>query len=253
MKKITKSWSKRYGSLKIFRDDIEEINGIIISEIEQKDGPDSWRNKLTIEANEFILDGISELVKIKGNYLSTLEFRAGSFELSLSLRTQGAYLKVQNSDNTKLMGIAMRIDAVLQKRLRFIGYFNNGLGHLALFMLSLFLLCFMVVLALIHFNIYLLILLGLITTLGFVGNWYLDHHASKICLCYSHEESNFFVRNKDKILVNIVTAVFSFLLGIIGTLSTQAILAKTKDKAPPTTSQTTPKEVNEISQKQIEK
>lgn len=177
----------------------------------------------------------------------------GSFGLELSIGAQGASLRVQNSDNTKLMGIATRIDAVLQKRLRFIGNLNNVLGRLAIMMLSSLLLGFIVVLALIHFNIYLLILLGLITTLSFVCFWYLDYHASTICLCYSHDESNFFVRNKDKILVNIVTAVFSFLLGIIGTLSTQAILANTKDKAPPTTSQTTPKEVNEISQKQIEK
>jgi hypothetical protein len=248
MKKITKSWYKKYGSLKIFRDDIEEINGIITSEIEQKDALD-WDNKITIEANEFILDGISELVKIKGNYLRSLEFRIGSFGLELSIGAQGASLRVQNSDNTKLMGIATRIDAVLQKRLRFIGNLNNGLGRLALMMLSSLLLGFMVVLALIHFNIYLLILLGLITTLGFVCYWYLDHHASTICLCYSHDESNFFSRNKDVILVSAITALFS----VIGTLFVEGILSKSKDKMLPSTSQTMTKEVNEVSQKQPEK
>jgi hypothetical protein len=125
------------GSLKIFRDDIEEIDGIITSDIEQKNGPDSWRNKLTVEADEFILDDISELGTVKGNYLRNLTFIVGPCHLLLYLKPGWALLKVDNSDDTTLMGIATRIDAVLQKRRRILGYINSTTGYSLLSMLTL--------------------------------------------------------------------------------------------------------------------
>jgi hypothetical protein len=257
MKKLTKSWSKRYGSLKIFRDDIEEIAGIITSGLEQKESPEGRHNKLAIKADGFVLDNLSELEKFKGNYLSNLSFIVGSYCLDLDLTPKWASLTVDNSDDTTLMGIAMRIDDVLKKRHRFLGYLNTKTGYSLLGILigisvQLFFYAFYTAVKSTAFAIVFAIasgIVGLITLLDLLFMWHLGNHVSIIYLRYSREESNFFVRNRDAILVSAITAVFS----VIGTLFVQAVLTKSKDKAPTSTSPTVPKEVNEVSQKQPEK
>jgi hypothetical protein len=254
MKKVGQSWSRDYGSLKIFRDDIEEIAGIITSGLEQKEGSEGWNNKLEFKAygDGFAIDNLSELEKFKGNYLRNLSFMVGLYRFHLDLAPKWATLSVDNSDDTILMGIATRIDAILQKRRRLLGYLRTDIGYSFLGVLvGLF---FFV--PLFH-NTYTsspaFTILVLIIILDMVCVWYLNSHVSTICLRHSHDESNFFVRNKDAILVNMVTTIFGFLLGIAGTLFVQAILNKSKDKTPPATSQTMPKEVNEVSEKQPEK
>ncbi len=252
MKKTEKSWSKEYSSLKIYRDDIEEIAGIITSEIEQKESLDPWQNKLEIKTDGFILDNISELKNVKGDYLRKLEFRVGSV-LDLDLTSKWASLRIQNSNNTKLMGIAMRIDAVLQKRRRLFGCIRTKIGYILLGILfgvsiQLYIYAFYAAIKSSTFVSVFAIascIVGLIAILDLLSVWYLGTHVSTICLRYSHDKSNFFSRNKDAILVSAITAVFS----VIGTLFIQAVLTKSKDKATPSTSPTVTKEVNDVSQK----
>jgi hypothetical protein len=238
MKKITKGWSKDYGSLKVFRDDIEEIAGIITSE-------GGWENKLEIRTDLSVLDNISELKNVKGNYLRRLEFTVGYGFLDLDLTPKWASLKVSNSDDTKLMGIATRIDTILQKRCRLLGYLNNKMGFVLSGLLWGIVLSFPTYNKIFVWFPTVLPIIALLAILDTVCIWYLWSHVSTICLYYSHEKSNFFSRNKDAIMVSAITAVFS----VIGTLSVQAILTKSKDKATPPTSSAVTKEVNDISQK----
>ena len=73
MKKITKGWSKNYHSLKIFRDDIDEIAGIITSEFKKKEGSEGLDIKLEFGTDEFVLDNLIELGELKDDYLQFLE------------------------------------------------------------------------------------------------------------------------------------------------------------------------------------
>lgn len=182
MKKIGQSWSKDYGSLKIFRDDIEEIYEIITSGLEQKESSEGWNNKLEFKADGggFAIDNLSELEKFKGNYLRNLSFMVGLYRFHLDLAPKWATLSVDNSDDTILMGIATRIDAILQKRCRLLGYLRTDVGYSFLgvlvglfFFVSLF-----------H-NTYTsspaFTILVLITILDLVCVWYLNSHVSTIC------------------------------------------------------------------------
>jgi len=248
MKKLEKAWSKYYSSLKVFRDDIEEIAGIITSGLEQKKDSKGLHNKIEIRADGFVLDNLSELGEFKDNYLRELELSTEEYPpLRLSLTPKSADLRVCDSDDTTLMGIAMRIDAVLQKRRGFLGRFNTIAGFI-IFSVLFWGLIPLLPLLLASNHLIFFVISVLIIIFSAVCYWRLYYHVSTICLRYSHDESNFFVRNKDAILLIIITAVVTALFSVLSTLFVQRI--KAKSQSPPTTSQTVPKEANEVSQKQ---
>jgi uncharacterized membrane protein SpoIIM required for sporulation len=223
MEKIPQSWEKNYKPLKLFKDDIEEIVKIITA------GP--AETDIHIEVDEFRLDNPSELNEIKKDIIKELYIGVETFMLQLRLGRKNAHLWVGDKDNTMLMGIAIRIDEILRKRQRFLGYLSFGIRpQLTYFFLGfpIGVFLFLSFARTSHTPLFVLLLIAfLIIGLGGIAYFlYFQHHFSTIRMFYSYEKPNFFKRNKDTILVNVIVSIVSLVVGVFGTLLAQWITKK---------------------------
>lgn len=116
MKEIQQVWRKSYKGLKLFRNDLETIINIA-KEYEQSDKSDLYR-KIHIVVGDFLLDDVSELKEIKEKVVSSFSLNTQGSSLLLNIDKHLSYLRVDDNKNNLLIGIAQRIDDVLQTRQR---------------------------------------------------------------------------------------------------------------------------------------
>lgn len=214
MKQIRKSWEKRYKSLKLFKDDIEKIINIITTEFTE--------TERTIVIDEFELNKLEELSEINKDVVNNFKIFVATASLQLNLDCSCAYLIVDNENDTRLVGIASRIDEVLQKRQRFIGFAYGWIGVALIGQIGFFLTNAFLTATIVSVS---LAVASLIICFVTIMSWsYIIRHVSTIHMCYSYKKSNFFKRNKDRILVGVIVSIVSLILGIFGTLVVQWVI-----------------------------
>jgi hypothetical protein len=217
MEKIPQPWRREYRPLKLFKEDIEEIVKIITVDPAEAD--------IHIEIDEFRLDNPKELNEIKKDIINELYIGVEVSTLQLILGRKSAHLWVGDKDNTGLMGIAIRIDEILRKRQRFLGYLAVGIRS---YLVSFFLGCttgvFFAFTQRSHTPLFVLLpitfLITWVASTAYIG--YIRYHFSTIHTSYSYGKSNFFKRNKDAIFLMILSSVAT----LVVTLLVQWIIKK---------------------------
>jgi hypothetical protein len=228
MRKCERAWTKKYRPLKLFKDDIEEIIKIITTESTKTSNSQkkTTGHDIDISIDGFQLDNPEELNDVKKDRIKELNITAALCSLQLYFGYSSAKIYIGNEDDTRLMGIANRIDKVLQGRQRLFGFIcSNFSGWLSLSVMTG--LCVFLLLAAItmpSLPIYISFVgLLVINIVAYAYYVYLSTHFTTIRMFYSYEKASFFERNKDAILVNLMTGVVGLLLGVIGTLLVQWI------------------------------
>jgi len=226
MQRITEPWRRRYKGLKLYKDDLDALIKAAISERDQSD----LRKKATIRVGEYVLDTASEVSELPGETADQLTIAIGR-GLWLNLGPGFTYLQVTDTDDTEMMAIAGKMDAILHKRESNLSFACD----IALFSLP------HVVGMLFGFMIMMWGLIGShgvwqTTLWGSTGALMIISSALltrcrkvrcvRIILSYSHEQDSFFKRNKDAILVNLISGSAGVVLGIVGTLLVQWLTGK---------------------------
>lgn len=222
MKKLKQSWQREYKPLRLFKNDLEDIVNIA-KEYEQIDAED-WKKNITINAKNYELDNISELKEIREEFISDFYLNVGVSSLVLRLSEHSISLRVDDDRNMLLMGIAHKIDDILESRQRRFNFLFTYSGRLFIFYLP----------SLILFGFFAGVLLAaksyFLSAFSAIASIYVAVKApdisvryATIILSYFSERPNFFKRNKDKIIVNAITAIVTVGLTILGTLLIQSI------------------------------
>lgn len=221
MREIKKTWKKKYKPLKLFKDDLEAIVNIA-KEYEQSD-VEKWQKKIEITAENYQLDNISELEKIKKEVISYFGLNVGFSSLRLQLSKYSLSLEVGDDNDILLIGIATKIDSILQKRQRRFNFVFTYGGRLILCYLIV-LLCGVLASVFFILKIYYLLLICIIAAIYIVAKAEdVPSQCLTIIMSHSAETPNFFKRNKDKILVNTIVAIIVSFLSVLGTLLFQWI------------------------------
>lgn len=225
MKKLQQAWRREYKPLKLFKDDLEAIVNIA-KEYEAIDAKE-WEKKVSITAEDYQLDNISELKEINKEIISDFYMSVGTSSLTLRLNKNSASLYVHDDKNTVLMGIANKIDDILQNRQRRFNFFFTYGGHMMLFALPIMLLGVSLTCLFLVLKLYYLIPIVAIAG-GYTGakTESIPAQYSTIIMSHLSETPNFFKRNKDKILVGIVVGIIVCFFSVLGTLLVQWITKK---------------------------
>ncbi|GAH84133.1 unnamed protein product, partial [marine sediment metagenome] len=165
--------------------------------------------------DEYRLETISDISKIKKSKTTNFSINAHSPHISLDISKNSASLYISNEDDLKLLGMFSKIDGIISKRISLLSVFTipwiQYPVQLILWIIfwklpierftipeSLFKASFLILIA--------------IWILG--GFWFNLRKYGLIYLSDSHSKLNFFQRNKDKIILLIIGAI----LGIGGTV-----------------------------------
>lgn len=209
MKKITKSILKNLPYTKLYLEDLEWIFDLLKEE---------GFKQIQIKTNEYELTP-EELTKIKENELSSITIRAFNpfliiIELGSSL---GHDAKIYTSeDTTKAIGIVEKIRKLFKKRRRLVlTYITKPWFALivALVMQS-------IALLILKFDgnklLYTILFASSLIFIGFA--FFLDtgyiFPKNLIILDYNKDRPNFWIRNKDRIIIMILTIIFTAMITI---------------------------------------
>ena len=226
MRKINQAWEKQYNPLKLFKEDIEKIISIITTGLKEINTPEGWENKLDIRTDKFELDNLSELSEIKEKFLRELSILVGDEHIQLKLGRTTAHLRIKDEENTTLMGIGNRIDAILRMRERSFKFLHSFSGRLLVTLSAAFVSGFGYGLKSFSRTPLPILLFATGITISVmipVYTLYTATHRSTIEMVYSYGKRNFFIRNKDNILVGVIVSIISIILGVFGTLFVQWI------------------------------
>ena len=216
MKRVDKSISKKYLPLRLYLDDLEEIEGFL-----------SQDHRISFESGDYQYDSVAELAQNrKEEILYDLEISQHDPYILVELKRTWARVYVASSEPTSV-GIFYNIDQLLRRRRRspsffytryFIWLFNgfvilgnlllwaNLLGHLGLRHLSLAVVVLVIAAA--------IVLLAAVAWIASVRVW----RYSTIVLRHRREARGFFARNRDSLIVAIIAAIIGASLGIIATV-----------------------------------
>lgn len=198
MKKREQSLSKDFKPMTIYYDDIEELYHIF------KEHPE----EVKIEADEFELDNIEEILKIKKDYFTNLKIYAHKPYVSLDFSNNSIRLFI--SDDTPLQrGLYEKLNTILQTKERI---FLSKFIYFIDYMLLPIIFGFSFLIDNIIFRTIIQVVSAVWWIFGFIYNFKLT---SKIIPFRKLEIPNYFQRNKD----NIINGLFlSLVSGIIGYL-----------------------------------
>ncbi len=226
MKRVAHEWSRSYRGLSLFRENLEAIIDIVTKETDQSKSSEA----VSIRLDDFLLDNAAELGEIGAKKAGQLTIAIGGDRLLLHLGSDYASLEVKSPQDTKLMGIAGKVDGILARsqdaRWAIFQFARTTLPQLALAGSG-----FLIFFVGIEYcspwvgAILLGVGLGFMIAASFLG-YYMRMKAARIALSYSHEIQSFFERNKDAILVNLIAGVVGAILGILGTLFVQRFIGE---------------------------
>jgi len=207
MKKKVQNFDKELKMPHLLRDDLENIEAII-KELSPSD--------CKIETEEYEYSSIQE---IPSDLKAVNEFnlRIYSPYLSLNLYKSGAFISSDSGD-FKLMGAVKKIMDIISKRERkYLWYFSSLSSWMApiLFVIPFYLIVYLDE-EIIKSNKGLFLSTFFVSLLAII--WWISgfifslKRFSLIEFVYRKNKSNFFIRNKDQIIVNILVVVFTVLL-----------------------------------------
>lgn len=205
MKKIKKSKSKKYEVLRLYKDDLEKIDTIFKENYKDYE----------IIVDEYKLDNISEISKIKKRETTDFSISAYPPYISLDISKKSAKLYISDEDDLKLCGIFSKIDNILRKRISLFSVFTIPW---IFYPVQIILLIILWVVPIKRFNIpksFMLSFFIFVVIWNFGAFWFkLIKHSLIYLLEDSHSKLNFFQRNKDKVIISIISAI----IGIGGTI-----------------------------------
>jgi hypothetical protein len=227
MKKKSESLSRELGPVKIYGNDIEGIVGILKKSY---DDSDDRKPELTITIGNYELSSIEELSEIKkGKQLREMEIE---LELSrpyvrtqLHIREESVRLYCSN-DSAIYLGIFTEIENLLLLRRRKWDWISHVTWFLAASATSA---TIFVIFGQINNSPFLSYIgysiIGLFLIFGLLSFFTRSIRKSEIILANRYEQTTFWERNRDKLLVGLIIGLISFVLGIVGTILAQSILA----------------------------
>ena len=209
MKKIAKPISKKYFPLKLYYENLTEIESVLKEEkVEYK-----------IATNEFEYDTVDELYeKEKGNILFDIEIKTYSPYISIELNKQWTRCYIASSD-THNIGIFHKINNILTKtQLGFpwlYSYYTVWISIVILWTFN-FLYDGDKIVSVI-FNLFLFYYVSKVT--------YIRMFRSSIIIMEKlTEQTSFLKRNKDNLIIVIISALVGAIFGIIGTIITKKLI-----------------------------
>lgn len=221
MERIPKSWRKNYRPLKIYRDDIEKMWAILAQE---------FSPSVDVRIGQLCLESPEELSNVLESDAVSLYMDVNLSQLELHICSDDAWLSVRNEEDTKAMGVAGRIDQILQERQRFWGFTHfSSLQSIFLLLVGLSVASFFGCMPLVNnpmlfallFSIYVCILI----IIAGVHLW-TKMNMAIIHLIRSNEDIGFIKRNKDKLILVLITCIISSMLGAVGMLLVQWLIKK---------------------------
>ena len=204
MEKVKKNLLKNYPILRLYKSDLEKIFKLFKDHYPE----------IEIVADGFKLDDFSELSKINKQEIFDFEISAHNPFLSVDFSRNSARIYLSDEDDIKLRGLADKIADILSERKSYLRFFANPwtpnliclIGFILIFSLSK-----EVKTPLYLFPFYIL----------FIGLWYfwgIKIATKKHSLIYLYDYSSapsFFKRNKDRILLAILSAAIGGIITLI--------------------------------------
>ncbi len=199
--------------VKIYRDDIDEIVSILRKE--------EFIRLIEVEANNFVCEP-SKIGDLECDKIRELKIRAyipdDYCNIEVDFNKYGVRIHCDKK-TTLFFGVAKEIEDYLRNKIKFFGFLTKGsIPFLLLGISTPVVLTMTLVMFLKKYQSWPFILAYLIVSLLFLFLMYLGlYYKNEIYLRGKKEYQNFFIRNKDQLLVNLVVgiilAVMGFLLG----------------------------------------
>lgn len=222
MKEIKKSISKSFGPVSITKEDIVILYNKLLKLNDDPNNKDSKRRYFHLQIDDFQLDSIDEIQNLKQKESKKIEFTYYTydeyhFHLEIT-ETDAWYFIVEPTPY--ILGICLDIDKILKSKKRKMMWTKTiwpltiiGIGSAPFFTLSE------------KYNMqiffYIGIILASIALISF-ALFFASIPLRKTKIILEENDTPFWKRNKDQILLNI----FIFILGIIGTIIAQTIINK---------------------------
>jgi hypothetical protein len=216
MEKVKQSFWKEYLPLRLFRDDVDVLYSLIATNCKEA----------TIVIDNMKLADISELNKIEKPRVFDLNITGKEPYIEIDLSNRAARITHLDSDDIHLQGLTVKIEEVFKKRARLLrilaSLFNTGkiwILTLALIMVPWFLPS--------DQKIALALFLGspLLFLCCFLWAWIINFKRhSMINLCHSASSKNFIQRNKDQIIMTILSHVIVGTLAYLGGILTMKFM-----------------------------
>lgn len=211
MKKKNIYYSIKLPPLRLYLDDIDEINSIL--ETDYKD--------YNIETTEYELESLHEVKDLKEDKIDSLTFKSLKPYISLKFAYNGTTL-VCEEDDTKSVGILSKIKAILDKRTLSIKFVDNNWFGILLIS-GIFILLFLAMLSgktmLISkeytYSLFIstFTYLGVVVLIAFLMDLVTNRKHTLIYISYKKERPNFFVRNKDGFILVLIGALLGSMFG----------------------------------------
>ena len=219
MEKVEKPLIKKYPILRLYKSDLEEIFNLLKGNYPE----------IEIVADGFKLDDFSELSKIDKKEIVDFKITADDPEeflktlalISVDFSRDSAVISLSDEDDIKQRGLAAQIGDILSHRKSCLRFFANPwtLSLLALIPIILILSLIKEVKTQLYSFPFLVLFIVLLDF------WAFKIDSRKHCLIYLYDRSSapgFFKKNKDSILISVISA----LMGGIITLGIALLLKK---------------------------
>lgn len=207
MKKLRKSIYISLPPVKLYLDDMRNIYDILKNNCKD----------VTIKTAEYQLSDVDQLKDVSSNEIHELHLVGKDPYISVNLEPNSTSIYV-DEDSTLNVGILSEIKVILSKCQRKIArvFANPFLSSLVLMLVFFALLIPIGQFTEGLFDWILLGFLVLFYILSYVSAYrFQEYSYSTVVLSERREKGNFFVRNKDQILINLLVAVVTILLTIL--------------------------------------
>ncbi len=212
MKKLDKSISENYLPIKLYLDDLETIEEIL-KEVS---------NSISFEAENYKFDSIEELKgNLKLTQINELEVKTSSPYISIDFTRIWARVYVSSSE-TSNAGVFYKLDQIISRRTRkprwkYSFYFFN-ITTIILLMNGMPLIQRLFSRSL---NPYVSLTISAIWFIWMIWFFYVRFRQhTVIVLAHRNSEKPFLQRNKDNLILAIISALLGAILGVAGTLIT---------------------------------
>lgn len=212
MKKVKKSYIKYYPFLRLFKRDIEEIIKLFKQNCES----------VEIYIDEYKLDDISEIKDIGKQEVSYFHIKS-TLQAYLNLSSKSANFVLTNEDNLKLRGLETKIDQIFAGRKSAWNILNSPwfiipytISTVCVVIWWLLSLTFLSLSLTFFASIVGVMILGLFPLcISYLLKYIDSNKHCVIFLCNPEERSNFFKRNKDRLIVGLVITIVGGIIAFI--------------------------------------
>lgn len=212
MKKVKKEYIKYYPFLRLYKKDIDEIIKLFKQNCES----------VEIYIDEYKLDDISEIKDIGKQEVSYFHITS-TLQAYLTLSSKSANFVLINEDDLKLRGLETKIEQILAKRKSAWNILNSPWLYIPYIIITVcVIIWWLSSLTFLSLSLTFLASIVGVMILGFFPLCisyllkYID--SNKHCvifLCNSEERSNFFKRNKDRLIIGLVIAIIGGIITFI--------------------------------------